>query len=208
MTTTLIIARHGNTFTADQTPTRVGARTDLPLVPKGLAQGRALGLALLARDLIPDEVFVSRLQRTQQTAHEALAAMKIERPLQQAPMLDEIDYGPDENKPEAEVIARLGAQALLDWDQNAAPPAGWLVDPAAIIRNWQDFAARYAGQEKTVLAVTSNGTARFAPHVTGDFAGAAQRFTLKLSTGAFGVLRWQGERWHVADWNIRPALSV
>jgi probable phosphoglycerate mutase len=32
MTTRIIIARHGNTFTKDQTPLRVGARTDLPLV--------------------------------------------------------------------------------------------------------------------------------------------------------------------------------
>ena len=32
MTTRIIIARHGNTFTKEQTPTRVGGRTDLPLV--------------------------------------------------------------------------------------------------------------------------------------------------------------------------------
>ena len=32
MTTRIIIARHGNNFTKEQTPLRVGARTDLPLV--------------------------------------------------------------------------------------------------------------------------------------------------------------------------------
>ena len=32
MVTRIIIARHGNTFTKDQTPLRVGAGTDLPLV--------------------------------------------------------------------------------------------------------------------------------------------------------------------------------
>ena len=41
--TTLIIARHGNTFNPGDTPTRVGKHTDMPLVEKGEAQGRALG---------------------------------------------------------------------------------------------------------------------------------------------------------------------
>ena len=40
--TTLIIARHGNTFDKGDIPTRVGARTDLPLVEKGRAQAKAL----------------------------------------------------------------------------------------------------------------------------------------------------------------------
>ena len=37
MVTRILIARHGNTFTKDQTPTRVGRHTDLPLVEKELS---------------------------------------------------------------------------------------------------------------------------------------------------------------------------
>lgn len=48
---TLIIARHGNTFGPDDTPTRVGARTDLPLVESGIQQARLLGTHLRALGL-------------------------------------------------------------------------------------------------------------------------------------------------------------
>lgn len=206
--TTLLIARHGNTFTADQTPTRVGARTDLPLVTKGMEQGKALGRYLLDQGLVPDEVFVSRLQRTQQTAQAALDVMGVQRPLQPRAMFDEIDYGPDENQPEADVIARLGEEALALWDSQAVPPPGWQVDPAQIIRSWQDFAANYAGQNKTLLVVTSNGIARFAPYLTQDFDGFARHFPIKLSTGALGVLRWDQECWQAEGWNIRPVSAA
>ena len=205
--TTLIIARHGNTFGKGDTPTRVGARTDLPLVEKGFMQGRALGEALKQQGLIPDEVYVSTLQRTQQTAKEALSAMNITRDLTVTPMLDEVDYGPDENQTEETVIKRIGAQAIQDWDEHAIVPDGWIVDPEAMIQGWLDFAAQVQGQDKTILVVTSNGTARFAPHITGDFDAVKQRFTLKLSTGAYGILKDdEAVTWRMVDWNVRPKI--
>ncbi len=51
---TLVIARHGNTFGPQDTPTRIRARTDLKLVEKGREQARALGEYLREHDLIPD----------------------------------------------------------------------------------------------------------------------------------------------------------
>ena len=71
MTTRLIIARHGNTFKPGETPTRVGARTDLPLVEE--ARGRAIGRYLKNHDLIPDIVFSGPLKRQMQTAELAVA---------------------------------------------------------------------------------------------------------------------------------------
>ena len=58
--TTLIIARHGNTFGPEDTPTRVGARTDVPLVGSGLEQGRALGRWLKAQGLRPGDCLFLR----------------------------------------------------------------------------------------------------------------------------------------------------
>lgn len=209
-TTTLIIARHGNTFTADQTPTRVGARTDLPLVEKGRVQGQALGLALAEAGLKPDRVYASRLQRTQQTAQEALSAMGIKRKIEILSMLDEIDYGPDENKPEDQVIARLGREALQEWDTRAVVPQGWRVDPAALRQDWLDFGAQVQNTGQVILVVTSNGTARFAPCLTGAEALFARNHDLKLSTGAYGVLhherRDQSAPWQAVSWNMRPSL--
>src|SRR5690606_291260 len=101
-------------------------------------------------------------------------------------IFSEIDYGQDENRPEEEVLARLGAQALRDWDERAVVPQGWKADPAAIARQWEDFAQGLLRDHPgaTALVVTSNGTARFAPRLTGDFEGFRARHPLKLSTGA------------------------
>ena len=65
--TTLIIARHGNTFEDGEPPRRVGARTDLPLTNKGRMQARAVGLWLKENKLMPDVVYSSTLQRTIET---------------------------------------------------------------------------------------------------------------------------------------------
>ena len=72
--TTLIIARHGNTFGPDDTPTRVGARTDIPLVEKGREQAKAIGKYLREQEMIPDVVYASKLKRAIETAEIAVQA--------------------------------------------------------------------------------------------------------------------------------------
>jgi 2,3-bisphosphoglycerate-dependent phosphoglycerate mutase len=206
MTTTLIIARHGNTFGPNDTPTRVGAHTDLPLVEKGFEQARAIGRYLNDNRLIPDVVYTSKLQRTIQTAEAAIKASTISNPIFGLDIFNEIDYGPDENKPEADVIARIGANAIAAWDKDAIVPDGWVVDPDEITQNWIAFADQICAHNdnETVLVVTSNGIARFAPHITEDFDGFCKNHDIKLSTGAFGILVHEDDAWHVKDWNIKP----
>ena len=63
MTTRLIIARHGNTFGPGDTPTRVGRRTDLPLVASGEAQAKRIGHHLLHHRMVPGAVFAAPLKR-------------------------------------------------------------------------------------------------------------------------------------------------
>ncbi|MGB0720608.1 MAG: histidine phosphatase family protein [Bdellovibrionales bacterium] len=203
--TTLIIARHGNTFGPDDTPTRVGGRTDLPLVEKGREQARAIGRFLKNNNIIPDVVYASTLRRTIQTAEIAIKESGVSNPVFQLDMFNEIDYGPDENKPEADVIARIGAQAIKDWDERAVVPDGWIVDPAAIIQNWRDFADQISAHDdnETVLVVTSNGIARFAPYITGGFETFTQEHSIKLSTGAIGILTCENGHWRVQGWNVK-----
>ena len=215
--TTLIIARHGNTFEAGEAPTRVGARTDLSLTEKGRAQGAALGRYLKAQDILPDAVYSSTLLRTRETAEAALAACGVKTHIYALDIFNEIDYGVDENQPEETVIARIGREAIEDWDKHALPPDGWDVKPDEIIQNWQNFAHQISKThdvvtnnvmdiKETVLVVTSNGIARFAPHITGDFDSFAAQYPIKLSTGALGILEFCDETWRVLDWNIRPIL--
>jgi 2,3-bisphosphoglycerate-dependent phosphoglycerate mutase len=205
--TRLIIARHGNTFGSNDTPTRVGGRTDLPLVEKGHAQALALGKALKEHKLIPDIGYSSTLKRTKETLQGALNEMQLNISCLENSLFNEIDYGPDENKAEADVIARVGENALSLWDAEALPPQGWAVDVEAIKQGWIEFAATFAEENKgqTVLIVTSNGIARFAPVLTGDLDEFCSSNNIKLSTGAFSVLEYQTEGvWDVKMWNKRP----
>lgn len=205
MTTRLIIARHGNTFGPGDVVTRVG-RTDLPLVESGLEQGRMIGRYLKREGMLPDVVYTSKLKRTIQTAEQVAAETDTPLPRYPLEIFNEIDYGPDENKPEDEVIARLGAEALKAWDANGVAPPGWNVDPAGIVKNWtafgEDVLKKHAG--KTVLVVTSNGIARFAPHLTGDFEGFRAKHAIKISTGALCVFEHGGGGWACAEWNLKP----
>ena len=206
MTTRLIIARHGNTFGPGDTPTRVGRRTDLPLVASGEAQARRIGLYLLHHRMVPDAVFAAPLKRSLDTARLAVETLGRDLPITVDGRFNEIDYGPDENQPESAVVARIGAQALRGWDEHAAVPPGWQADPQAIIRNWLAFGdiCRQSFSDQTTLVVTSNGIARFAPHLTGDFEGFRNRHGIKIATGALCFLQLQGDRWDIVQWNVRP----
>ncbi len=204
--TTLIIARHGNTFEPGETPRRVGLRTDIPLTEKGRAQARAIGDYLKQRQLVPDVAYSSTLQRARETADIAVRAAGYKQPVFAIDILNEIDYGPDENKTEEEVIARLGEQALKDWDDKTIVPDGWNADPLEIILNWQGFGAQIRAHDdnEVVLAVTSNGIARFAPYLTGDFDAFAAMHDIKIATGALCILEFRGDQWHVVEWGIKP----
>lgn len=207
MTTRLIVARHGNTFAPGAIVTRVGGRTDLPLVASGLEQGRMLGLHLKEQGLIPEVVFTATLVRTRQTAAQALLAMELHRPCIALTMFDEIDYGPDENKPEADVLARLGPDTIKAWDEAGIVPPGWNADADAIIQAWLTFGQglRNDWPDKTVLVVTSNGIARFSPYLTGDFEAFRREHNLKIATGAYALFSAQeGGPWLAEAWNVRP----
>ncbi len=202
----LIIARHGNTFEADKTPTRAGARTDLPLTTKGYEQAEKLGRYLADNDLIPDDVIAAPLIRTMETAKTAIktAGANVSS-VQVNDIFTEIDYGPDENKTDEQVIARIGKQALDDWNKAAIVPDGWKVSHDEVIKNWMEFANDLTkkGNGKT-LVVTSNGIARFAPYITGDFEGFSAEYNIKIGTGCLCVFDFDGTKWVCNRWNVRP----
>ncbi len=205
--TTLIIARHGNTFGPEDTPTRVGGRTDIPLVEKGRRQAKAIGVYIKEHNLNPDIAYSATLKRTKETADLALQSAGSPLSIETLDMFDEIDYGPDENQTEEAVIKRIGVKAVEQWDKNATVPDGWKVNPDEIIKNWHTFAESICDIDRTAFVVTSNGIARFAPHITGDFDSFAKQHTIKLKTGAIGILTFSQGKWRVTDWNIVPLLG-
>ena len=201
--TRLLIARHGNTFHAGETVRRVGS-TDLPLVPSGEEQAGKLGDYLRDNGMIPEVAYCSTLQRTRRTAEIIREVAGIPFSITPRSLFDEVDYGEDENKPESEVVARLGNEALRLWDEQAIVPEGWSVDTDAIMQGWMTFADEIIRQwqGKTVLVVTSNGVARFAPVITGDYEGFRAMHVLKLRTGALCIFEYDGssEPWQCKDW--------
>ena len=204
----LIIARHGNTFNKGETPTRVGGRTDLPLVESGREQAKMLGEYLLKFDLLPTKVYAAPLKRTMETAKGALEAAGIAADVTVEPLdiFTEIDYGPDENKPEDEVVARVGQKAIDDWNAFAKVPDGWKVNPGEIISNWKSFASSLVkGKDNTTtMVVTSNGIARFAPYITDDFDAFAASHDIKIGTGCLAVFHFGATEWVCDSWNIKP----
>lgn len=224
--TTLVVARHGNTFEKGDVILRVGARTDLPLTSEGLAQGRRLGEKLAELGLFPTTFYSAPLRRTLETSAEIAAAQGVVADPIVETFLTELDYGEDDGRSEAEVARRLGAielgdaaenassetleaaglAALKRWDAEKRLPRGW-----AFLRNrvdrlgddWRAFAARVVERRpgETVVATTSNGIARFATAILPSGTPLPEK--LKLATGAFGVFVWNGESWRLDAWNVR-----
>ncbi|MBH1999200.1 MAG: histidine phosphatase family protein [Sphingomonadaceae bacterium] len=176
----IFIIRHGNTFASSADALRVGARTDIALVESGRAQADRLGAWFAAQAIPIRRLLSSPLLRARETAAGIMAATG-HKADGVCDWLGEIDHGPDEGRPEAEVVARIGAQAIADWDERGVAPDGWIVEADARLAAWRTFFAE--GGEGTDLLVTSNGAARFALLAAGLPLGA-----LKLRTGAFGEL--------------------
>lgn len=200
--TRLLIIRHGNTFAKGEVTRRVG-KTDLPLVESGKLQARQLANYLVSNHIVPDVAFSSTLQRTIQTASIIREVAKADFTITPLTLFDEVDYGLDENMLEEEVIARLGTKALALWDEQAVVPEGWNIDVAALMDGWQKFAGEIVKQwrGKTVLVVTSNGAARFAPVITGDYAGFREAHSLKLRTCALCIFEYkESSVWKCKEW--------
>lgn len=198
--TTIYVVRHGNTFDPGQTVRRIGGGTDMALSLSGLHQARLL--AERFQDTPFRAAICSPLLRTRQTARAILAARQDAPPLLIEPFLREVDYGPDENRPETEVQARLGP-ALDAWDRDGIVPAQWPIDIARIRHGWQALLERAAGlgEDARLLVVTSNGIARFLPDVVDEGGQGLQR---KLATGAWGEVVAGDGRSRITAWNVRP----
>lgn len=193
--TRIVICRHGNTFDKGEVVTRVGARTDMPLSTSGRAQVKALADKLSGFNF--KRAYASPLMRTQQTA---MAIISPQTPLDILEFLTEIDYGVDENRPEADVVVRLGQDIIDLWDLEAVVPQGWSVDPEALIRSWETFFESQRGSDDDILVVTSNGIARFVLDV---ITNPDMNTPRKLRTAAYGVIKLGLETTELTAWDKR-----
>src|SRR5690242_20134159 len=96
--TTILIARHGNTFDPGDNVVRVGCKTDLPLSQSGIFQAELIGQYVLRQRITLAAVYTSELKRTIETATIALESAEQNVPVYNLAIFNEIDYGPDEGK--------------------------------------------------------------------------------------------------------------
>ena len=201
-----IVVRHGNTFEAGTKPRRIGARTDLPLTQAGIDQARSLGTHFASQGITFDRVLTSPLTRTRQTAQHVLAQQVAPPQPETADFLREIDHGPDEDKPEEEVLARIGSDALAAWEARADAPDGWIVEPQMRTSAWSELLASKVGKSGATLLVTSNGAARFALLADPNLRRQAEALdTLKLPSGGYGIIERQAvDDLKLVVWGRRP----
>jgi probable phosphoglycerate mutase len=199
----IVIVRHGATFAPGEAPRRIGARTDLPLSEAGHRQAHALGARFAGEGWCFGRILCSPLRRTRETAEAIRAAMPGAPTALPCDLLAEIDHGPDEGRPEDAVVARIGPAALAAWDREGTVPDGWHADRDRRIAGWRALFAQ-AGADNALL-VTSNGAARFALLAdAGLTPQAAALPSLKLRTGAFGILRMTVAGPRLDAWNALP----
>jgi len=181
---TIIIVRHGRTFSDSETPRRIGLSTDLPLTDAGCVQAETLGAHFASRGMPFDQVLCGPLRRTRDSTRLILASMSLSIPISIVDWLAEIDHGPDENQFEDVVLARVGTPAIEAWNCRGEPPPDWKVNAPLLLAQWRLLFATRARNPGTTLLVTSNGVARFALLALSP----VPRGNLALGTGAYGEI--------------------
>ncbi|MGW3290859.1 histidine phosphatase family protein [Streptomyces sp. NPDC001002] len=150
MSTTLLLARHGQTVWHDEN--RYAGVSDVPLTPTGVAQAEALGRWIAARPV--DAVWTSPLSRAVATAEPACRALGLVPSLD--PDLRECDFGVVEGRTLAEFAAAYPTRAEAFRVDPAANPFPGAEDPraaaargAAALRR---IAAAHYGERVLVVA--------------------------------------------------------
>lgn len=201
----VIFARHGNTFAPGETPVWVGAKEDLPLVPKGLEQARALRDSLKERGFAPARIISGPLQRTWVAA--MIVAEGVDQPvsIEIDLRLREIDYGSWGGRSDDEIAEKYGAEAIELWRQDGIVPetADWSPSQDELrlaVSDFVDGLIESAGDD--VVVVTSNGILRFI-HEKLD-AGAKGFSDHKVKTGHVCETALIEGEWQVMSWNEKP----
>jgi probable phosphoglycerate mutase len=203
----VVLARHGNTFAPGERPVWVGARSDLPLVAKGLDQAAEIGKALKAVNLLPRRTLAGPLKRTQETARLALvAAGAVEINVETETRLRELDYGKWEGKSSDEIRQMGGGVELRAWEQEDAWPsrAAWPSSRSEYLSGFLEVLenVKVTAADPTLI-VSSNGLFKlFAASLNN---GPPSR---KMATGHLSLLRVGAAGIELLCWDLAPAAFI
>lgn len=202
----LILARHGNTFAAGETPVWVGAAEDYPLVPRGLEQAEEVAEALIRCNLKPSLILAGPLRRTRQGAEIIADKTGYQGDIRIDARLTEINYGSWGGRSDAEIEADYGAEVIEAWrDRSIRPPeADWSPDDAVLMANARDVLHELLSMPSNtvVLLVSSNGILRF--YHSHLYAGQETAPSGKVRTGHLCFAVCRDSQFDPRMWNVAP----
>ena len=140
----LILARHGNTFSAGDKLVWVGKQNDMPLVEKGYEQAKSLSKYLNQNNITPAAIYCSPLLRTQQFANTLIEECDFRQPIIIEESLNEIDYGDWSGLSSEEIIEEFGEEELVAWNERSVWPshANWSNSEASLKTAIHNFYVR------------------------------------------------------------------
>lgn len=206
MSTELYLFRHGNTFLPGEEPRRIGV-TDLPLVPSGIEQFEKLAEHLKDKRAKFSAIYCAKLMRSRKSAEVLAAGLGLsDNKIIIDDRFNEVDCGIDDGKPESEIRARLGDEAIRAWDENFVVPEGWNVNPDSIREQWREFLEMLITEYKnqSVAVITSGGIGRFALTFATNFSHFKEEHGIKMKTGSYGVMKHGADGWVIESLSLRP----
>jgi probable phosphoglycerate mutase len=201
----VLLVRHGNTFEDGAPVVRVGARSDLPLTGKGLAQAATFAAACRGAGLALGPFLAGPLLRTRAFVEHGFGAVP-----RTDGRLREIDYGDWEGLTDAEIATRVGPDMLEAWNRRCVWPDGqnWAPSAAALAKGAASLAREVAAGDPAVVPVlcSSQGVLRYFGAIdTVWFDAARAQGKLGVGTGSCcGVRAGTDGRLVVDFWNVRP----
>jgi broad specificity phosphatase PhoE len=207
----LILARHGNTFEDGQTPTQVGARTDLPLTLKGQAQAELISRHLLTEKITPAAIYAGGLKRQTESAQIIADRLDIHQLQLYEPALTEIDYGAWEGLT-SEEITNCWSNEYINWTEKGMWPekifGGKMQNHINQIELWLNLLRQTYVSGDTIVAITSNGLLRFFYSLQAEqwqqLKEKKQIDSLKVKTGHFCELHLFPDSLKIISWNVKP----
>ncbi len=203
MKTELLLVRHGNTFAPGDKVVWAGARTDLPLTKDGRAQAEQFGKMLKIAKYRPARILTGPLQRTRQHADIISQALNLSKPIDIHNALREIDYGIWEGRSTEEIERLGGGDELTLWTTKSQWPhtPNWQPDEATVQRDILHLMQTLSDIAGLSLLITSNGILRFFARAT---VNPPLLSDVKVRTGHWCRIVWQGEEWRIINWNYPP----
>jgi probable phosphoglycerate mutase len=208
----LLLARHGDTFEPQDPVVCIGSSCDLPLASRGIAQAHSLGRYLKKKEIFPEGLYCSPLQRTKQCAQ----IIQEELGLAINPTIDErlneLDYGKWTGLTAQELKQHFG-KSFESWEiQSRWPKKQWKSKEAPTMQEAQsflNFLLDTHAPDATVLAITSNGRLRCFLHcIEGALEQRVKRGDFKVQTGHLCEFLLHPKKNILIHWNTKIHLET